>query len=387
MEMTGWLAGAALGMAAGGGAVWVWLSRVVAVKDSQLASARESALEQKNYFEELRKTNKIEFENLANAILEAKSKTFTEQNQTSLKTLLDPLDKRIREFHEKVDHVYDKESKERFALGREVSKMMELNQQMSLEAQNLARALKGENKIQGDWGEMVLERILESSGLREGVEYELQKEHQGEDGSRYRPDVVVKLPDNKHLVVDAKVSLKAYEMYCATEDPDERIRLLASHVDSVSAHVNELSKKHYTRLKGLKTPDFVFMFMPIEPAYMLAMQADHALSARAWEKNVAIVTSTTLFTTLRAVAHTWRLDSQNRNAQEIAQEGGRMYDKFAGFLEDFADIREHLFKGLTAHDKAMGKLKTGRGSVFTKMEKLRELGATPTKKIDSDPGE
>ncbi len=360
------------------------LNRRITATESKYASAEERLRAQREYLEELKGQTRREFENLANSILDAKARKFTEQNETTLKNVLGPLDIRIKEFQERVDSVYNQEAKERFALKGEVQKLMELNLQMSQEASNLTRALKGDSKFQGDWGEMVLERILESSGLREGVEYQTQQQHTDDDGGRFKPDVIINLPENKHIIIDSKVSLKAYELYCSSEDSATKEQYLASHVKSVKDHVDELADKHYARLKNVNSPDFVFMFMPIEAAYVLAMQGDPELSMKAWRKNVAIVTATTLFTNLKTVASIWRLDNQNKNAQQIAHEAGRLYDKFVGFMESFEDVGKSIEKARTVHGEALNKLKLGPGNVFRKIEQLRELGATPTKRIKAE---
>jgi DNA recombination protein RmuC len=252
---------------------------------------------------------------------------------------------------------------------------------MSKEAQYLTQALKGDNKIMGDWGELVLEKVLEASGLKEGQEYSKQETHEGVDGDRMRPDIIINLPEGKHVIVDSKMSLKAYELHRRCENEDERAVLLESHLKSVLKHIDDLGGKHYSRLKDVNSPELVFLFVPIEPAYLLAMQTDPELSAKAWRKGVAIVTSTTLLVSLKTVASLWRLEKQNKNALEIANEGAKLYDKFVGFMEDFQKIGKTFETGQAQFSTAMGKLKEGPGNVFRKMELLRELGAAPTKRL------
>ena len=360
------------------------LTQKLAVAETEIKSGREHWAQEKENFLQMKSQMTTEFQNLAQNILESKSKKLTEESDGRLKVILDPLQTRLKEFQEKVDRVYTDETKERIALKTEVQKMMELNQQMSTETRNLTKALKGDSKVQGDWGELVLEKILQSSGLRRDREYTVQEEFKDATGQRKRPDVVIRLPDDKHLIVDSKVSLRAYELYCQAEDPKEKAAHLAAHLKSIHDHIQDLSSKHYARVPGMRSPDFCFMFMPIEAAYLLAMQSDLELSQKAWSRNIAIVTATTLFTNLKTVASIWKLENQNRNAQEIAREGGRLYDKFVGFVADFEMLGKALEKGTQLHNEALAKLKVGPGNVFKKIEHLRELGAAPTKEIRKD---
>ena len=335
----------------------------------------------KEYVDEVKKQTKQEFENLANQVLDAKTKSFSETTEKSLDALLKPLKDKIQTFEKSVDDKYTNEAKERHALKSEIEKLITLNDKMAVETNSLTQALRGDSKVQGDWGELVLERILEASGLREGHEYSLQKSHNDDDGDRFRPDVVINLPENKHVVVDSKVSLKAYDLHRSSQDESIQRKVLSEHIKSIEKHIDDLSNQHYAKLKGVNSPEFVFMFIPIEPAYMLAMHTDSDLSARAWKKNVAIVTATTLLTSLKTVASIWRLEKQNKNALQIAQEGAKLYDKFVGFLEDFEKIGKTFESGQRQYSDAMSKLKDGTGSVFKKMELLRELGAAPKNKI------
>ncbi len=358
---------------------------------TELASHRErnAALQdqlkaQKDYLEEIRRQTRADFENLAHKIFDEKGRAMNEQSQSQLKNLLDPLKERLKGFEDKVEKNYGEEAKERNLLKSEVHRLFELNQRMSQEAANLTQALKGDSKIQGDWGEMILERILESAGLREGHEYKIQSHQLNREGERFRPDVILMLPGEKHLIVDSKVSLKAYEEYCSQPNPAERELKGLAHIKSITAHIDELADKHYSQLKGIHSPDFVFAFVPIEGAYLLAAQQDPELISRAWRKGVAIVTSTTLFTTLRTVASLWKLENQNRNAQSIAEEAGKLYDKFVGLAEDLEKIGKTFETGQAQFSGAMNKLREGNGNLFRRVELLRELGATPTKRIKTE---
>ncbi len=329
----------------------------------------------------LRTAARAEFANVASRIIERETRLFQESSEKGLERLLVPLKDRLKEFEKRVEDSYNAEGRERHVLKVEVERLIQLNERMALETNHLTQALKGDSKTQGDWGELVLEHILESSGLREGIEFTKQESHVGEDGDRYRPDIIVKLPDGKQIIIDSKVSLTAYEMHARGTDGADRERHLQSHLESLNRHAEELSEKHYPKLKGLKTPEFVFLFTPIEPAYLLAMRHDPDLATRAWRKGVAIVTSTTLFTSLKTVASIWRLEHQNRNAQEIAEEAAKLYDKFVGFNDDFEKLGRTFETGLAQYEEARRKLSSGQGNVFRKIELLRELGAAPNKRL------
>jgi DNA recombination protein RmuC len=324
---------------------------------------------------------KSEFKTLANDILEDKSKRFTQQNQTNLNQLLEPLKDKIKEFQGQVHDVYVKEGKDRSALAEQVKQLMALNSQLSKDAHNLTSALKGQAKVQGNWGELILERVLEASGLRKGHEYEVQESHMREDGSRAQPDAVVHLPEDRHLIVDAKVSLKAYEEYANAETDHQRDAAMKRHLDSVRGHIGELSEKNYQQLHGQKSPDFVLMFIPVEPAFMLAIAHDSDLWQDALKKNVMLVSPSTLLFVLRTVAHLWRQEQQNRNAQEIANRGAELYDKLVGFVDDLDNLGIKLQQAQKAYDGAYGKFTDGRGNVIRQAEMLKELGVKPTKHL------
>ncbi len=321
------------------------------------------------------------FKTLASDILEDKSKRFTEQNQTNLNQLLEPLKSKITEFQGKVHEVYVQEGKDRSALAEQVKQLMALNNQLSADAHNLTRALTGQAKAQGIWGEGILERVLEASGLKKGREYDVQESHTLADGSRFQPDVVVHLPEERHLIIDAKVSLTAYAEYANAETDLERDVALKRHLDSVRAHIKGLSEKNYQQLYGLQSLDFVFMFIPVEPAFMLAISHDSNLWQEAWKKNVLLVSPSTLLFVVRTVAHLWRQEDQSRNAQDIASRGAALYDKLVGFVEDLDEIGMRLNQAKDTYDKAYGKFKSGTGNVIRQAEMLRGLGVKPTKHL------
>jgi DNA recombination protein RmuC len=338
----------------------------------------------KETIEELKTQTKLEFENLANKVLEAKTKVFSETTEKNLDNLLKPLREKIQEFEKTIEDKYTNEAKERHALKSEIEKLITLSDKMALEANSLTQALKGDSKVQGDWGELVLERILEASGLQEGEEYILQSTHKNDEGDNYKPDVIINLPDNKHIIIDSKVSLTAFERYRSAPDEKTQNEALKAHIESIKKHIDELSEKQYSKLKDLKSPEFVFMFIPIEPAYVCALKKEPGLFNDAWKKGVAIVTATTLLTSLKTVASIWRLEKQNKNAQEIAREGASLYDKFVGFLTDFEELGKIFDNGQKKYRDALNKLKDGKGNVFKKMERLKELGVKPEKQIKHD---
>lgn len=370
--------------------VWRWTeSRTAFAKaDAEVRHLQLRLTELAEREERMKEATRAELENHANrifdALLQKESRHLQESSEQGLEKLLNPLKERLKDFEKKIEDAYRSEGQERFALKSEVARLIEMNEKMIGEANSLTRALTGDNKFQGDWGELVLETILESSGLREGIEYLIQKSLESEEGGRQRPDVIVQLPDGKQIIVDAKVSLTSYEAYARHEgqtELGERERHLKAHVESLNRHIDQLAEKHYPKLKGLRTPEFVFLFTPIEPAYLLAMREDPDLATRAWKKGVAVVTATTLFTSLKTVASIWRLENQNRNAQEIADEAAKLYDKFVGFHEDFEKVGRSLEASVAQYEDARRKLRDGPGNVFRKIELLRELGATPAKRL------
>src|SRR5271156_1549370 len=322
-----------------------------------------------------------QFKALANEILEEKSKRFTEQNQSNLGALLDPLKLKITEFQTKIEDNYVKEGRDRTALGEQVRQLMELNQHLSEDAKNLTRALRGSSKAQGTWGEWILEKVLEASGLRKGEEYVVQSSHTREDGTRALPDVIIHLPEKRSLVIDSKVSLVAYEEFAVTENEAERSAAGKRHMESVRGHIRGLSGKNYQTLYSLNSLDFVLLFVPIEPAFMLAVASDRDLFMDAWNRNVLLVSPSTLLFVVRTVAHLWRQEAQSRNAQDIAKRGAELYDKFVGFVEDMNSLGTRLKQAQGAYEDAYGKLSTGRGNLVGQAQKLRQLGVKPSKSL------
>lgn len=330
---------------------------------------------------EMQEKMKLEFENLANRLLEEKSIKFLDQNQQHLSVLLTPFRERLGEFRERMETIHNEEEKSAAALGVQLKSLHELNRQMAEEAENLTSALKGQSKTQGAWGELVLERILEKCGLTKGLEYETQSSFQSEDGSRRIPDVVIHLPDRKNLIIDAKVSLTGYEKAVNATSENARLSGLREHVLSVRRHVDELAKKDYPALKSLQSPDFVLMFVPIEPALHLALQEDPSLYGDAFEKNVILVSSSTLLVALRAVESVWRHHKQTENAQEIARQAGNLHDAFVLFLESLQEVGARLEQARDAYDQSLARLASGRGNLVKRTLDLQKLGARGDKAI------
>ncbi len=353
----------------------------LSARNAEYNSLLEKLHEQKADLENLQERFRNEFRNLANEILEEKSKRFTEQNRTKLEELLKPLGEKIRDFEKKVEETYDRESKQRFSLEKEIRNLAELNSQISKEANNLTNALKGQAKTQGNWGEIVLETILEKSGLTRDREFFIQPSFVNETGKRLQPDVVIVYPGERHVVIDSKVSLVAYERYAAAEQPEEQETYVKEHLLSVRTHINELSGKNYQDIYTLKSLDFVMLFMPIEPAYLLAMQSDPNLWNYAYERRILLISPTNLIAALRMIANLWRVEYQNKNVQEIARQSGELYDKFVGFLEDLQDIGNKLDATHKAFDASMNKLSSGKGNLIRRVENIRSLGSKTSKEI------
>ncbi len=351
--------------------------------EAELASERRQALARLESLNEAKEALTAQFKNLANDILEDKSKRFVEQNATSLDALLKPLQTKLTEFKEQVSTSYQNEARERFALKTEIERLSNLNLRMSDETRSLTQALKGDSKVQGNWGELVLESILESSGLRKGEEFVVQDSHTQADGSRLQPDVVIHLPEGRHLVVDSKVSITAYARYAEALTPEIGQAELNLHIQSIRQHMQGLSSKNYSALHGLGAIDFVLMFIPIEPAFIAAMKAAPNLQSEALAKNIVLVCPSTLMATLRTVAHLWRQDQQNRNALEISRQCGALYDKFVGFVEDLQKLGQRLEQAQSSYHDAFGKLKSGKGNLIRAAEKVRALGVKPSKLIDN----
>jgi DNA recombination protein RmuC len=348
-------------------------------KDQELRQA-----EQKKEFEDLNKRFNTEFENLANKILDEKSKKFADQNKENLEVILKPLRENIEKFERKVEEKYDNEQKERASLKGEIKVLHELNKKISEEAHNLTTALKGDSKKQGNWGELILERILENSGLIKGEEYFTQQSTLNDAGNRIQPDVIIQLPDDKQIIIDSKVSLVAYERFVTADEIDDQERFLKEHVNSVKRHINELFEKNYHTGKGLNSPEFVLMFMPIESSFSASVRADDELFNYAWDKRIVIVSPSTLLATLRTVASIWKQDRQTKNALDIAEKSGRLYDKFVGFIEDMQKIGDRLQSTQKVYYEGMKKLSEGSGNLVRRAEELKKMGAKANKQLPNE---
>ena len=355
---------------------------------TRLEQERLAADEKLKLLTEARQSLGEQFQNLANTILEEKSRRFTEQNRDQLNQILTPLNERIHGFGELVQQTYEKESRQRLTLENELKRLQTLNTQLHGDAKALTDALTGtQNKTQGNWGEMILESVLEHSGLQKGREYTVQAAavRQEEDGARrLQPDILVNLPEGKQIVIDSKVSLTAYVRYTQAADAETAERELAAHVASIRAHIRSLSQKDYTDLEGVRTLDFVFMFIPVEPAYLLALQHDAALFQECFDKRIMPVGPSTLLATLRTVAHIWRNEQQNQNALAIAAEGGRLYDKFTGFIQTLEAVGKNIDQAQSQFQQAYKQLSQGRGNLVSRAEKLRALGVKTTKRLQRD---
>ncbi len=355
--------------------------------DTLLISERKQSEEKIALLSSAQESLKLEFQNLANKIMEEKSEKFTQQNKSNMETLMNPLREQLKDFRKKVEDTYDKESKDRISLYEQILNLQKLNTQLSEDAHNLTQALKGSSKTQGNWGELVLERILEQSGLEKGREYETQSSFSQSDAEsnqkRYQPDVLIHLPENKSIIVDSKVSLTAYEQFCSAEDENEKKKFLKEHVNSIKKHVSGLSEKTYQDINLLNTLDFVVMFMPIEAAFLIAMQEDKELYRYAMDKNIFIVSPSNLLVMLRTIHHTWRNEKQNQNAQKIADNAGKLYDKFVGFVEDMDDIGKKIIQTQKSWESGMNKLQQGSGNLIKRAEDIKKLGAKANKSLDS----
>ncbi len=324
-----------------------------------------------------------EFENIANRILSKKADEINQDQSKRLADVLSPFKERIVSFEKKVNDTYEKELRDKLSLENEVKRLYELNQRISVEAGNLTKALKGDVKKMGNWGELILERVLEQSGLREGHEFEREIVSKNSEGKIIRPDVIVHLPDDKHIIIDSKVSLIAYERYVNADSEENRNKALKEHLGSVSKHILELHEKKYSSAPALNTPDFVLMFMPVEASFAAAMEAGNDLFSSAWEKKIVPVSPSTLLATLRTIASIWKQENQNKNAREIARRSGDLYDKLVGFITDLEKIGKSIDQANTNYNSAINKLSTGRGNLVSRAEKIKELGAKTTKSIPS----
>ncbi|WP_396209802.1 DNA recombination protein RmuC [Flavobacterium sp.] len=353
----------------------------LAKKENDFDNLLERSKEQKQEVEQLQEKFTKEFENLANKILEEKTVKFTEQNKENLKNILSPLQDRIQLFEKKVEDTHKESIDYHAALRQQILGLREMNEQMSKETLNLTKALKGDSKMQGNWGELVLERVLEKSGLEKDREYFVQQSHTTEDGSRVFPDVIINLPDGKKMIIDSKVTLTAYERYTNEEDETLKNQHLKEHVVSINRHVEQLGNKNYQDLYQMESPDFVLLFIPIESAFAIALNVDTTLYNKAFEKNIVIVTPSTLLATLRTIDSMWANQKQQENALEIARQAGALYDKFEGFVGDLIKIGKKMDEAKIEYGAAMNKLTEGKGNLITSVEKLKKMGAKAKKSL------
>lgn len=360
------------------------LQRNLAGKDSDLKHLNERLVENKNEVNELQDKFKIEFENLANKILEEKTGKFTEQNKKNLDDILNPLKEKIQQFEQKVDETHKKDIADRASIQERIKNLIETSNQISEDAKNLTKALKGDSKTQGNWGELILENILEQSGLVKDREYFVQQSYRDESGSRYQPDVIIKFPDNRNVIIDSKVSLTAYERFVAADDKDVQEKALSDHIISIKNHIKELSEKKYQDLVDIKSLDFVMMFLPIEPSFLIAIQREPELWNFAYQKGIILISPTNLIAVLKMVSNFWEQDRQNKNVMEIARQSGALYDKFVGFVNDLNDIGNKLDSTKKAFDGAMNKISTGKGNLISSAQKIKELGAKTKKELPKE---
>lgn len=353
----------------------------LARKNEEFKNLQLKLSDNKEEVEKLQDKFTKEFENLANKILDEKSSKFTLQNKENIQSILNPLQEKIKIFEDKVDKTHKESIDYHSALRQQILGLKEMNQQMSKETINLTKALKGDSKIQGNWGELVLERVLEKSGLEKDREYFVQQSFTNDEGKRVLPDVVIHLPDNKKMIVDSKVSLTAYEQFVNTDDDLDKERFLKEHLNSLKRHVIQLSEKKYEDIYKITSPDFVLLFVPIEPAFAVALNQDNSLYNKAFEKNIVIVTPTTLLATLRTIDTMWNNEKQQRNALEIARQAGALYDKFDGLLQDLIGIGKKIDASKADYNSAMNKLVDGRGNLITSVEKLKKMGAKAKKAL------
>lgn len=346
-----------------------------------LDSERKTTTEKLELLEHNRDALKQEFELLANRIFEQKSEKFTEQNHSTLNGLLTPFREQLSDFRKRVDDVHSSETRDRQALRSEIDSLKNLNRQITEEAANLTKALRGDKKIQGNWGELILEKVLERSGLRKGTEYDTQGSYRDDERQLWRPDVVVHLPDQRNIIVDAKVSLVAYQAYVAAADDETQTKALREHIEAVRKHIRDLSEKDYSQLKGLNSPDFVLLFMPIEPAFIAAFQHDDYLFSEAFDQKIVIVTPTTLLATLRTIENIWRYERQNQNARKVAEKAGAVYDKLRVFLEHMERLGDQLDTLHGTYDKAMTTLNQGKGNLISQAHQFKALGVRVKKEL------
>jgi DNA recombination protein RmuC len=352
-----------------------------AAQQATIARLEERHAATERLVEQMRVSLPETFKSLANEVLEEKSRRFAEQNQTGLDHILEPLKTRLEDFQSKLEAARMEQVRGGAHLSAQIDKLFESNTRITEQANNLASALRGSNKAQGAWGELILERILQAAGLRPGHEYDAQESYAAENGRRAQPDVVIHLPGERHLIIDSKVSLVHYEAHTTAESDDARSLAAESHSNSVRAHIRGLAEKNYQTLYGLNSLDFVIMFLPIEPAFMLAISRDDKLWEQAWQRNVLLVSPSTLLFVLRTVASLWRQEQQKRNVEEIARKGADLYNKLAGFVADFVEVGKRIEQAQASHATALAKLHTGPGNVIRQAEMLKSLGVKPTKQL------
>ena len=352
-----------------------------AASQKQLAEAQAAQEKHKQELAEMQQRLTTEFENIANRVLQQRQEDFSQESRKQIGDILLPLNERIKDFREQVTNAFSQETREKASLQAELKQLIELNQTLSKDATSLTQALKGDVKKQGNWGEFILEKVLEASGLRKGIEYDREGVVHGVEGDTLRPDVIIRMPDNKHIIVDSKVSLVAYEQLQHAESEEQYKALLKAHVESLKQHVKELYDKQYQRATGLNTPDFVLMFVPIEASYSVAIQADSTLYDYALERKIVIVSPTTLLATLHTISYVWKQENQSRNAQEIARLAGAMYDKLCGMTEDFQKVQKSLDAAQKAYNETFKKLSEGNGNVLRTADRIRELGAKASKSL------
>ena len=357
------------------------LSEKLATSNTEKEFLQQKLEKQKEEFEQLQKQAAIEFENIANKLLKKNSEEFTESNQKKISDILFPLKEKISAFEKKVEDTYEKNLKDQSDPKTELKKQHENNQRISDEANNLTNALKADVKQQGNWGEVVLERIMERSGLTKDREYRREVVSNNREGKTIRPDVIVDLPDQKHIIIDSKVSLIAYEKFINAENQDEKAKYIKEHLLSLKTHVKNLNEKHYTSAKDLNSPDFVLLFVPIESSFSVAVEEDKQLFNYAWDNQVVIVSPSTLLATLRTIASIWQQENQTRNAVEIARQSGAMYDKFVGFVTDMETIGKNLNTTQKTYESAINKLHIGKGNLVRRAEQIKELGAKTAKEV------
>lgn len=360
------------------------LQAKLAELDTRLEDERRNAEEKLALLQTAREQLKIEFQNVANKIFEDKSQKFVEQNRENIEGILKPMREQLSDFKKKVEDVYDKESKDRISLLSEILHLKTLNERISEDAVNLTNALKGQSKTRGAWGEMILERVLEESGLQKGREYEVQSMYASEEGQRRHPDVIVHLPEGKDIVIDSKVSLTAYEKFCSADNEEQRGKRLKEHIMAIRAHVKGLSEKRYEELEGIRTLDFVLMFLPIEGAFWTAIESEQGLFNEAFNKNIMLVSPSTLLATLRIINNIWRYEDQNRNAIMIARKAGDLYDKFVGFVAALDDVGQKIGKAQESYHTARNRLTEGRGNLVKRSEELRQLGVKTQKDLPAE---